>query len=137
MSLLDDFHIKNGQKTGLSEVPTVRLDEFSRVVAGSVKGGQRLVALFGMPPTDVSGIDSGPAEVLRLFAVLAHEARGTLHLLGTSIFQANYPAITPACTQAHMFEREIAEQWGVVPEGHPWLKPVRFHMSHVPGRDAW
>ena len=26
----------------------------------------------------------------------------------------------------HLFEREIAEQFGVEPAGHPWLKPVRF-----------
>ena len=23
------------------------------------------------------------------------------------------------------------------PEGHPWLKPVRFHASYRPGHDAW
>ena len=34
--------------------------------------------------------------------------------------------MTPDCPEVHLFEREIAEQWGVVPEGHPWLKPVRF-----------
>ena len=27
--------------------------------------------------------------------------------------------------QAHLFEREVWEQHGLVPEGHPWLKPVR------------
>ena len=48
-----------------------------------------------------------------------------------------YPSITPDAPQAHMFEREIAEQWGIVPQGHPWLKPVRFHASYQPGRDAW
>jgi Ni,Fe-hydrogenase III large subunit len=37
----------------------------------------------------------------------------------------------------HLFEREIAEQWGAVPRGHPWLKPVRFVRSARPGRDAW
>jgi len=26
----------------------------------------------------------------------------------------------------HLFEREIFEQTGLRPEGHPWLKPVRF-----------
>ncbi len=31
-----------------------------------------------------------------------------------------------AFPQLHRFEREMLEQWGVVPEGHPWLKPVRF-----------
>jgi Ni,Fe-hydrogenase III large subunit len=38
---------------------------------------------------------------------------------------ASYPALTPECPQAHLFEREVWEQTGVKPEGHPWLKPVR------------
>ncbi len=37
-----------------------------------------------------------------------------------------YAALTPDCPAAHYFEREIHEQWRVLPEGHPWLKPVRF-----------
>ena len=49
----------------------------------------------------------------------------------------SYPSLTPECPQAHWFEREIAEQWGVVPDGHPWLKPIRFHPSYRPGHDAW
>ena len=48
-----------------------------------------------------------------------------------------FPSMTPECPQVHLFEREIAEQWGVVPKGHPWLKPVRFHPSYRPGHDAW
>ena len=43
----------------------------------------------------------------------------------------------PDVPQAHLFEREIAEQYGVRPEGHPWLKPVRFHPSYRDGHDAW
>ena len=23
------------------------------------------------------------------------------------------------------------------PQGHPWLKPIRFHKSYRPGKDAW
>jgi len=37
----------------------------------------------------------------------------------------------------HLFERELAEQYGIRPEGHPWFKPVRFHSSYRPGCDAW
>jgi hypothetical protein len=36
--------------------------------------------------------------------------------------------------QAHLFEREIWEQHQVVPEGHPWLKPVRLDHGAGP---AW
>ena len=48
-----------------------------------------------------------------------------------------YAALTPRCPQAHWFERELAEQLGVRPEGHPWLKPIRYHASHREGHDAW
>jgi Ni,Fe-hydrogenase III large subunit len=46
-------------------------------------------------------------------------------------------SLTPSCPQLHLFEREIAEQYGVVFEGHPWFKPVRFHSAWRPGVDAW
>jgi Ni,Fe-hydrogenase III large subunit len=38
--------------------------------------------------------------------------------------------------QVHLFEREIAEQFGVKPQGHPWLKPVRFQQSWRKSHDA-
>jgi hypothetical protein len=40
-----------------------------------------------------------------------------------------YPALTTRCEPFHMFEREIAEQYGIRPEGHPWLKMVRYHAN--------
>ena len=48
-----------------------------------------------------------------------------------------FESVTDAVPQAHLFEREIAEQYGLRPDGHPWLKPVRFHHSYRVGRDAW
>ncbi len=35
-------------------------------------------------------------------------------------------SITARHFQFHIFEREIHEQFGIVFEGHPWMKPVRF-----------
>ncbi len=64
-------------------------------------------------------------EGLSLFAVLADDQIGELGVCST-VIGATYESLTPDCPQAHLFEREIAEQWGVAPEGHPWLKPVRF-----------
>ena len=40
-----------------------------------------------------------------------------------------YPSLTAECEPFHMFEREIAEQFGIRPEGHPWLKMVRYHAN--------
>jgi len=44
-------------------------------------------------------------------------------------------SIAAEVPQAQLFEREIAEQHGVVFEGHPWPKPVRFPAA-VPGSVA-
>jgi Ni,Fe-hydrogenase III large subunit len=75
------------------------------------------VAFFGRPLAGAT---------VRLRLVLAdRDEPGTLTLAAADV-RAEYPALTPDCAQAHWFEREIAEQWGVTPKGHPWLKPIRF-----------
>ncbi|WP_432822011.1 hydrogenase, partial [Trichloromonas sp.] len=70
------------------------------------------------------------------YALIARDRQGDLVLLQTKI-GAHFASLTPRCTQLHLFEREIAEQYGAGPEGHPWLKPVRFHRSWRAGQDAW
>jgi Ni,Fe-hydrogenase III large subunit len=96
---------------------------------GAVKGGQRVAALFG----DAANED-GPVD---LYAVLADSLHSQLHVISTTLEADCFPSLTPDCAQVHLFEREIAEQYGVCPEGHPWFKPVRYHTSYRPGHDAW
>jgi Ni,Fe-hydrogenase III large subunit len=60
-----------------------------------------------------------------LAAVIALDADDTLALGRSAPVVGSYPALTPRQPQAHLFEREVWEQHGLVPEGHPWLKPVR------------
>jgi Ni,Fe-hydrogenase III large subunit len=87
----------------------------------------RIAALFALP---VSA--AGPSLVV----VLGHGRIGSLSVAATEVGES-YPALTPDCPQAHWFEREIAEQCGIRPDGHPWLKPIRFHRAYRTGRDAW
>jgi Ni,Fe-hydrogenase III large subunit len=121
------LRLRNGQAGSRHDLPVMSTAAFREWVQGAVAGGARIAALFGMP-----GADDG----LRLIGVLAHGHTGELSLASAEVGTA-YPALTLDCPQAHWFEREIAEQWGVVPEGHPWLKPIRFHRSYRPGVDAW
>lgn len=52
-------------------------------------------------------------------------------MLATEV-EGRYPSLTSDCPQAHWFEREIAEEFGIEPEGHPRLQPIRFtHVSDV------
>lgn len=97
-------------------------EHFSAEVQARVEQDYRLCALFGVPEAN-----SGRTE---LFAVLCREKDGSLCALRSRALSA-YPAITSACPQAHRFEREIHEQWDIAPEGHPWLKPIRFHRSYA------
>jgi Ni,Fe-hydrogenase III large subunit len=110
-----------------ASVPRVAFEELRRAVLDATSRGERVAAFFGMPAGD-AGVE--------LVAVLANDARGTLAVV-TAVVDESFPSLTPECAQVHLFEREIAEQWGVVPLGHPWLKPVRFVRSARPGRDAW
>jgi Ni,Fe-hydrogenase III large subunit len=118
--------IHNGQALPLQDVPELAVPDFRSLILERVRRGRRISSLFGMPDGDR----------IMLLAVLAHDSQGLLELCRTRV-RDRYPALTPDVPQAHWFEREIAEQWGIVPEGHPWLKPIRFHASYVPGRDAW
>ncbi|MCX5734958.1 MAG: NADH-quinone oxidoreductase subunit C [candidate division NC10 bacterium] len=127
MSAIPVLRLHNGQAACRRDVPVVSVGELREAMFSSVKQGARLAALFGMP---VGG------EAVRLFAVLACGDTGDLSVASADVGN-HYPALTPDCPQAHWFEREIAEQWGVRPEGHPWLKPIRFHRSYRVGRDAW
>jgi Ni,Fe-hydrogenase III large subunit len=111
----------------LADIPVLAPPAFRSEVLDQVGGGARIAALFGRP------LDIGR---VRLYAVLAHDETSALSVFTTDVLDI-YPALTPDCPQAHWFEREIAEQYGVVPCGHPWLKPIRFHRSYRPHRDAW
>jgi Ni,Fe-hydrogenase III large subunit len=89
----------------------------------------RVAALFG---------DSRESsQPVRLLLVLANSVHGQLHAAQTELEDDRFESLTSECPQVHLFEREVAEQFGVRPEGHPWFKPVRFHASYRPGHDAW
>ncbi|MBI4912426.1 MAG: NADH-quinone oxidoreductase subunit C [Acidobacteria bacterium] len=115
---------RNGLPVSLADLPFIPTPEFREGILDRVREGFRLAALFA---------DDGPS----LWAVLADDDTGTLQVGRTHLSQPSFAALTPKCPQAHLFEREIAEQFGIIPTGHPWLKPVRFHRPWNEGPDAW
>jgi Ni,Fe-hydrogenase III large subunit len=123
------LEVRTGQAVPRGRVPRLPFEVLRKAVVEGVSGGQRLAALFG----DVRR-PSGEVEV---YAVLADGARALLRVASATLESEGFPSLTPECPQAHLFERELAEQYGVRPEGHPWFKPVRFHGSYRPGHDAW
>jgi Ni,Fe-hydrogenase III large subunit len=114
---LDELELRNRRAVPLAAVPREPPARFRDSVITAVAGGRRLIAFFGMPE---------PTGRTLLLAVLADDEAGTLDACATVVAD-RYHALTPECSEAHLFEREIAEQCAVIPEGHPWLKPVRRH----------
>jgi Ni,Fe-hydrogenase III large subunit len=121
--------VRAGKAIPRAEVPQLSLADFSDLVVDAAAGGLRVAALFGDVPEATGNVD--------LYAVLADRARSMLRLGKTTLESDRFPSLTPECPQVHLFERELAEQYGVCPEGHPWFKPVRFHGSYRPDHDAW
>lgn len=118
----------NGRAIELEAVPTLAPDDFGRVLLDAVAAGQRVAALFG--------VASDRRQVTQLYVVLADDGQNQLCAGRTEITGEEFPSLTSACAQVHLFEREIAEQFGLKAAGHPWFKPVRYRHSWT-GRDAW
>ena len=114
--------LSNGASVPWSEVPESPANEFVAATSAELKRGGRLCAWFGVP--------EGAAT--RLVAVVAFDAENTLAVGRSEPIQDRYPSLTREHPQAHLFEREVCEQHGLRPEGHPWLKPVRKSAGDHP-----
>lgn len=110
------------------ELAPLTLDAWAAACARALEGGGRLVSLFGRVDGDavvVTAVLQSPAAGLGVWR--ARAPRG-----------AHFPSLTARFPAAQMAERELWEQTGLVPEGHPWLKPVRFegprqqHLDEYP-----
>lgn len=105
----------------LSDIPVLEADALNALLCERVAKGWRLALLCGVPRAILAPDEPGTG----LLCLLLHDATGRYAAFSTPALET-YASFTLACPQAHMFEREIYEQWGILPEGHPWLKPVRF-----------
>ena len=98
----------------LENIPLLSGEEFAESVTGKLRSGGRAAAFFAI--TEESAF--------RLVMVIARDAQGRLEIVST-MAAGSFPSLTEL-PQLHLFEREIYEITGLRPQGHPWLKPVRF-----------
>jgi len=101
---------EHGQATAASLATTL---------AARVAAGARFAGLFG---TAIPG-------ALLLSAHLA--ANGELETVEAVVpaGMTAYPAVTPLVGAAFWYERELHDQFGVVPEGHPRLEPLILPLA--------
>jgi Ni,Fe-hydrogenase III large subunit len=115
--------VANGTAVPLASIPVLGVEAFREAVLGAPGRGWRVSALFCAPRGDG----------LALHVVLADDDGGVLECAAMILDGKAFPSMTHECPEVHLFEREIAEEWGVVPTGHPWLKPVRYARGQPPG----
>jgi Ni,Fe-hydrogenase III large subunit len=114
-----------------SASPLPPIAELLALVLEGLEAHCRLITWFGRTATP-----DEPAGVIVTAVLLT--PNGLQVLRGHAISGQSYPSLTTKFPSAQIFERELWEQTGLVPEGHPWLKPVRFegarqgHMDEYP-----
>ena len=114
--------LANSSSIPRAEIPTWRIEDLVQITSAELSRGARLCVWFGVAEGEGSS----------LYSVLAFDADNTL-AVGRSLPQRGaYPSLTKSQSQAHLFEREVWEQYGIMPEGHPWLKPVRRSAGNAP-----
>lgn len=107
------------------ELVPMTLAAWASACTHALAGGSRLVTLFGCHEGDrivVTAVVQPPGATMNVLRARAE--RG-----------ARYPSLTARFPAAQMAERVLWEQTGLIPEGHPWLKPVR-HEGMAPPRMA-
>jgi Ni,Fe-hydrogenase III large subunit len=107
--------IKNNRSVKLTEIPESGLDLLLAEIISECSRGRRLIGFFASKGNTT------------LYIVLADDESSTVMIAKASLAGVkSYKSITAQLPQAHMFEREFYEETGIVPQGHPWLKGVRF-----------
>ncbi|MBT3311305.1 MAG: hydrogenase [Desulfobacteraceae bacterium] len=112
----DFLQISNGEAVARDRIPNLAFHDFRQEALNIVEQGGKVIHFFAY---------EGGSSV-KLMAVLRTDK---LLLVASCDAPESYPALTTQCEPFHMFEREIAEQFGIRPEGHPWLKMVRYHPN--------
>ncbi len=117
------LQIENGGAIARDRVPHLGFADFRTQALELVGNGAKVVHYFAYPED----------RQVKLLAVL----RTDRLLMAGCDAPDSYPAMSAECEPFHMFEREIAEQYGIRPQGHPWLKMVRYHENHNGREDVF
>lgn len=122
--------VRNNQSWELDRLSLLDEEMFRKRVIEEVRSGGRIANLFGLLE------ETGD---VRIFALIGQDEQSKLNLFSFRVSHGApfFRSLTPELPQAHWFEREIAEQYSVKPEGHPWLKPIRYHKNYRNAPGLW
>lgn len=116
--------IENGIAIPRTSIPQVPYDQFFTTLSEFVKNEGFIVQFFACK-------DEGN------YNLLAVVRNNELYVIGTQVGKSFQSLTRNSSEKFHMFEREIAEQFGLKPDGHPWLKMVRYHENYSGEEDVF
>jgi len=136
------LEISNGVSIPRDTIPHLTFNDFRDNALQLVKNRGKVVQFFGYEDRCINVVKTGKysnensdeqATRIKLLAVIRTNKISSYGRYGLFVAGCDAPdsylALTLECEPFHLFEREIAEQFGIVPEGHPWLKMVRYHPN--------
>jgi Ni,Fe-hydrogenase III large subunit len=106
-----------------SLVPVLGIEPWMAALRERLAGGACPVTLFG---------ENENESWIRVWCLVGDAAEHALWLTSTHMRRDNayFPSLSNDFPAVNYFECELFEQTGIVPERHPWLRPVRT-------ADAW
>lgn len=124
--MTDFASLKNSECLPIAAIPLLDIKVFQREMLDRVSCGASVLSMFVRK--DALGLE--------MFGVLGFPEKGRIEIARTKVMD-EYPSLAAEAPIFHWFERETAEQWNLVPKGHPWLKPIRFQPPLQEGSDAF
>ena len=119
----------NGTAVQAEKLPEVDFGSFRSAISGAISSGCRVLDLFAEKCGDNS-------KCHRLICILGDPKTKSFKLTST-VVGSQYDSLTAKMECFRFFERDIAERTGIIPAGHPSLKPVRFVRNSGVYPDAW
>lgn len=111
--------VKNNTSVALEEIPLLPYTDFFESIVEALSDANVHCANYFAYEKE-NGL-------LQLFACLADDAQGDIKVLSCEVEKgAELPAISEKIHAMERFERELSENYGIVYQGHPWMKPVRY-----------
>jgi Ni,Fe-hydrogenase III large subunit len=116
--------IQNGEAITRASIPQVPYDQFFTTLSEFVRNEGFIVQFFAYKDENS-------------YKLLAVVRNSDLYVIGTKVSESFQSLTGNTSEKFHMFEREIAEQYGIKPDGHPWLKMVRYHENYTGKEDVF
>jgi Ni,Fe-hydrogenase III large subunit len=118
------LEIENGVAVSRKSIPQVPFDQFYRTLSDFVRNEGYIVQFFCY-------------QQVHNYQLIAVVRNAKLYVISTET-GTTFKSLTGTVSEKfHMFEREIAEQFGIRPDGHPWLKMVRYHQNYSGEEDVF